>query len=123
MKDAFVNVCDLNTYLERINQMGCEIMPPDNLKKMIEGAVEFAARYGIEPHKDFQSAFRYLHDVNSENSEECIASYKYGLNGMPHFIRGPYDSNAMCENVIQTLKETAGIGNFTYDLDSVNLYR
>lgn len=110
IKDSFVNTAKRATFNEMMaRQADSRPISPEDAKKLIEGAVAFAASCGFEPHPDFNKAMRYLDDVDSLHS---TAVFEYGKNGKPLFIADPNDSPETCKSIIDTLETTLGDGNF-----------
>ena len=79
---------------------------PELAHQMIYGAIDYAAKYGFSPQKDFELT-QYLLAPRGELAE----SYKltFGQDGKPMFVAGPYDD---AKAIIKQLEQTAGPGNF-----------
>jgi hypothetical protein len=84
----------------------CEYTLAHNI---IYGAIAFAEEYGFEPHKDFSIA-RFILEEDDERVE--LMELEFGLDGKPFYIYGPDDDDAKINRVVNTLKRTAGEGNF-----------
>ena len=100
----------LNTFHKRLPQMvgtpqRCE---PSLAHQLIYGAINYAQRWGFQPHPDFKAASQILEPRGSLPEKHDI---EYGHGGKPLFIPGPYDNSRW---VINKLAETAGEGNFEY---------
>jgi hypothetical protein len=81
---------------------------PELANQMIYGAIEYAAKYGFSPQKDFELT-QYLLAPRGELAEPYKLTF--GQDGKPLFVAGPYDdANA----IIKQLEQTAGPGNFDY---------
>jgi hypothetical protein len=99
-----------STFHKRLPQMvgtpeRCE---PSLAHQLIYGAINYAQRWGFQPHADFKAASQILEPRGSLPEKHDI---EYGNDGKPFFIAGPYDNSRW---VINKLVETAGEGNFDY---------
>ena len=88
---------------------------PEDAKKLIEDAVEYATKLGFKPHKDFKKAFRIFDNVDSSLSTQ---EYTFGKNGKPCFIAGPFDSPQKCKLILDTLKKNLGEGEYNFVMPS-----
>jgi hypothetical protein len=81
--------------------------------EIIYGALEFARKYGFEPHPDFT---RLNADQVLDPPEAYPRTHKveFGQDGKPLFISGPYDDERKIQRILQTLERNAGEGNFHY---------
>lgn len=80
-------------------------IPLELAQHLVLGAVEFARRLGLEPHRDFKRARFVL------GSWEGPSAITFGMAGMPHYINGPYEDP---QRVLATLERTVGRGGFHY---------
>jgi hypothetical protein len=91
--------------------------------EIIYGGIEYASHFGFQPHHDFaaQMCDKVLDPPEAHPHENKV---KFGKNGKPFFVAGPYDDESRIRSVIDTLARTAGSGNFNYlvDLDSSDFY-
>jgi hypothetical protein len=83
----------------------CEV---DYAHQLIYGSIEYARRYGFEPHPDFKQAGLVLDPPDAHPRRHYI---EFGREGKPFFVSGPNDKPRW---VINTLMRTAGEGNFDY---------
>ena len=85
----------------------------DFAHEAIYGAIEYAQNLGFEPHPDFKAllADQILDppDVYPRTNQ-----IKFGKDGKPCFVSGPYDDERKCLFVANKLLETCGEGNFDY---------
>lgn len=91
VKDVFCQVLprstyDSNVYMKLFDGHSVLHLEPAAAKKLIEGAVRYAADLGIAPHPDYAKGKLILADVDSSQSD---ATFEYGHNGRPLFIPGP----------------------------------
>ena len=77
----------------------------DVASRLVWGAVDYARRLGFEPHRDFAAAAGHL-GVRLDG-----AGLRFGRDGQPFYIGGPYDNTA---RILRTLKATVGTGNFHF---------
>jgi hypothetical protein len=76
--------------------------------EMVYGAIDFARRYGFEPHPDFELASMVLDPPGIHPFKHDL---EFGKDGKPLFVAGPYDD---AEAIVKKLTRTAGEGNFNY---------
>jgi hypothetical protein len=82
--------------------------PPDLAHEIIYGAIEFARKYGFEPHPDFSDARQVLDPPEMHSSRQRV---EFGRGGKPFYIPGPYDN---VKAILEKLERTAGPGNYDY---------
>lgn len=82
----------------------------EQAQAVVFGAIDYARGLGLEPHSDFRRSRSHLGPQPDPSSETDI-KIQFGKDGMPHFIAGPYDD---ATNIMATLRETVGDGNFHY---------
>lgn len=75
---------------------------------VIYGAVDFAARFGFHPHRDFSLAQNVL---DERSTYEAMKDIEFGHEGKPLYVAGPYDDP---DRIIEQLDRTAGPGNYHY---------
>jgi len=118
VKDAFFHVCDETEYRERIlsrmtrNQ---KFVPMEGAcaRTLIEGAVEYARKLGIPPHKDYRLASKLLLNLNSA---DCSTEFEYGRDGKPLFVAGPNDGPGKCDRILELLRQKCGPDGYNYIL-------
>ena len=77
-------------------------------QQMIYSSIEYAARFGFTPQKDFDQ-LQYLLVPRGELPEPY--NITFGRGGKPFFVAGPNDNAAQ---IIKHLDQTAGPGNYNY---------
>ena len=82
--------------------------PVELAHQMIYASIEYAARFGFQPEKDFALS-QYLLAPPGELEEPYQLTF--GKNGRPFFVAGPHDDAA---RIIKQLDKTAGPGNYDY---------
>ncbi len=76
---------------------------------IIFGAVDYAAKLGFNPHPDFESVKAHLGQPLDD-----LPALEFGREGKPFYMNGPYDRPS---EILATLQETVGEGNFDYVLE------
>jgi len=76
---------------------------------IIYGGIAFAGDYEFKPHKDF-AVTQFILEEDTEDVE--LIDIDFGLNGLPCFMRGPYDDNVKVRNIEANLARIAGPGNY-----------
>ncbi|MEP7198528.1 MAG: hypothetical protein ABI874_01810 [Chloroflexota bacterium] len=82
--------------------------PPDLAHEIIYGAIEYAARFGFKPQRDFRWS-QYI--LEPADHFARVHNVQFGKDGKPFFINGPYDN---AEAIVRQLERTAGPGNYDY---------
>jgi hypothetical protein len=85
-----------------------EECPVELAHQMIYASIEYAARFGFQPEKDFALS-QYLLAPRGELEEPYELTF--GKNGKPLFIAGPHDNVA---RILKQLEKTAGPGNYDF---------
>ncbi len=80
----------------------------DLAHEIIYGGIEFAARYGFRPHRDF-ALCQYV--LDPPEAHPRTGAVEFGRNGRPLYIAGPHDDAAA---IVRQLERTAGPGNYDY---------
>ena len=83
-----------------------EECPVELAHQMIYASIEYAARFGFQPEKDFALS-QYLLVPRGELEEPYQLTF--GKNGKPFFIAGPHDNSA---RILKQLEKTVGPGNY-----------
>lgn len=115
VKDVIVNANFPHKRFERSLPKLCMYEPEEIsvelAHEIVYGALEFAHKYGLEPHPDFT---RLHADQVLDPPEMHPRSHKieFGKDGKPFYVAGPYDDERKINRILQTLERTAGEGNF-----------
>lgn len=80
----------------------------EQAQSVIYGAVDYAKRLGIDPHRDFAKAKSAL-GPRLEN----LIRHEFGKNGKPYYFASPYDNP---EEIIAKLQASVGKGKFDYTI-------
>lgn len=118
VKDAFLiddsSESELRELLrDRLPEDFRERLHPACAKKMIEGAVAYAASLGIDPARDFRKAKRVLTGLDIA---DCPETFTYGRDGKPFYCEGPDDTPERTERVLALLEKRLGPDGFDYEL-------
>lgn len=81
---------------------------PELAHEIVYGGIEYAARFGFKPQRDFRDS-QYVLDPPAMHLRS--GKVTFGKDGKPLFISGPYDN---VEAIVRQLMRTAGEGNFDY---------
>ena len=112
IKDAFADVNVPRTSLRGILRRAFrgEEEPCDAAfaHQLIYGAIEYARKYGFEPHKDFYrlGADKILDPPGTHTTPKYDIHFG-GEDGQPVFVAGPYDDDRFIQKVLDTLERTA----------------
>ncbi len=115
VKDAFARLAT-PTELDRIvsgvgANEGMEKCAPSRARKLVEGAIQYAASLGFAPHPDYRKVVPLWGDIDAS---ECDEEFEFGRDGRPLYISGPHDSPARQSSIMAQLTEAVGEGNFHY---------
>ncbi|MCC3420435.1 MAG: DNA-binding response regulator [Microcoleus sp. PH2017_01_SCD_O_A] len=77
----------------------------EQAQALVWGAIAYAKKLGFKPHRDFEESKAHLGEPTSE------ISLKFGRDGKPYYIEGPYDNTT---KIINTLRNSVGDGNFDF---------
>jgi hypothetical protein len=88
-----------------------EPIAPQAARNLVEGAVEYAQRWGLAPHHDYRVANRIFAGIDSASSD---GQFSYGKDGKPFYVSGPRDTPAKSRRIVAALKRACGPGGFDY---------
>jgi hypothetical protein len=127
IKDAYANA-DFSEakFMRELPRMCSNAPEPCSVElahEIIYGGLEYAQRYGFQPHRDF-TAQMCDQVLDPPDAHARTNKVKFGKKGKPFFISGPYDDERRSKFVIDTLLRTAGDGNFDFvaSLDPMGLF-
>jgi hypothetical protein len=81
---------------------------PELAHQIIYQAIDYAARFGFRPDKDFRDSRRVL-EPRGRLAEDV--EIEFGVDGKPYFVAGPYDR---VDAIIRKLERTAGRDNYYF---------
>jgi hypothetical protein len=115
VKDAFGGVTTRaqyqDVYDKVVERCAMAELEPPAVRKLVEGAVEYARRLGLPPHPNYGKLKAIFAGIDPN---ECPKEFTYGCDGKPLFVSGPHDSTERCRQIIATLNRTCGPGNYDY---------
>jgi hypothetical protein len=76
---------------------------------IVFGGIDYAAKLGFQPHRDFNNSRAHLGEWSGE------PKLTFGKNGKPFYINGPYDNP---QKILKTLQKNVGVNNFDYLIGS-----
>jgi hypothetical protein len=80
----------------------------EQTQSIVFGAVDYATKLGIEPHKDFAPSQPYL-----GIRPAALLLIEFGKDGKPFYVNGPYDNP---DKILAKLNQSVGEGNYDYML-------
>ncbi len=116
VKDAFFTQWteeELQDHLESSLDGGYAVRDGAWGRKFVESAVAYAKSLGFAPHRDHKKAARVFGGVRAA---DCDEEFTFGCGGKPMYIRGPHDSDAMAQRILNTLRSRFGDDGFDYIL-------
>jgi hypothetical protein len=118
VKNAMVGIASRFHYESNIrNKMAqqCDLrkISPATARRFVEDAVEYAGKLGFAPHPDYARARLLFGSIDPAEATETL---KYGMNGKPMFIQGPYDTPARTARILRTLGQTPDPNDSSFEL-------
>jgi len=118
VKNALFTIADDQKYqtvirprLTESHEAEFENLHPACTRKLIEGAVAYAADLGFKAHPDYKKYKGIFGDIDRT---VCPEKYTYGKDGKPCYINGPNETPSQSERIISQLEKKCGPGNFEY---------
>jgi len=84
-------------------------LDPSAARKLVDGAVAYARRFGFAPHPDYHKAYPLFGDIDAG---ACTKELEFGKDGKPFFIGGPNDGVKRCAEITRMLERSCGVGGF-----------
>ena len=78
----------------------------EQAQSIIFGAVDYAARFELKPHRDFECS-----QLQLGVRPETLVEIEFGRDGKPFYMSGPYDNP---NKILEKLQKHAGEGNFHF---------
>jgi hypothetical protein len=118
VKNVNADIMGRPTYIREYRKKLIQTSPARNIapaeaRKFLESAVAYARGIGFEPYPEYDGAMLLFGDINPLESD---AQFTFGQNGKPLFIAGPYDSPSRCQQIVDTLTTTCGLGQFHFTM-------
>jgi hypothetical protein len=82
----------------------------EQAQAIVFGAVDYAAKLGLEPHADFTTSKPHL-----GLRPDALIPIEFGKDGKPYYINGPFDNP---DKILAKLQQAVGKGNYHYMLGS-----
>jgi hypothetical protein len=115
VKNAMSDITGRYTYetsfLPKMREYICRELSAAAARKLVEGAVNYAAGLGLSPHADYHTARQLFGDIDVNI---CAEEFTFGKDGKPLFVAGPYDSTERCRQIVNTLAASVGEDGFDY---------
>jgi hypothetical protein len=116
VKDLFLNILPRATYDSKIydhllQQGPVQHIKPECARKLVEGAVAYAAALELPPHPDYRVGKLIFGDISAA---ACPQDFVFGKDGKPFFVAGPHDHAARCYEILRTLDRVCGPDGFHY---------
>jgi hypothetical protein len=84
---------------------------PSYARKLLRDLAAWSQSIGFPPHRDFAAVERMFGDVRADASD---AVFRFGRDGKPVYIPGPYDSDPLIQRRIQHLQKYLGDDGFGF---------
>ncbi len=78
----------------------------EQAQSVIWGAIDYAAQFDLQPHRDFERTQPQLGD-----RPKTLIDMEFGRDGKPFYMSGPYDNP---HKILEKLQKHAGEGNFHF---------
>ncbi len=115
VKNALADVRNRSDYerrfVERIQGQNPQEIDLAKARKIVNDAVDYARSIGFSPHDDYHRAVLIFGD---EDGSSCEENFEFGKDGAPHYMSGPNDSEERIQQIIHTLNQTCGEGNYHF---------
>jgi hypothetical protein len=119
VKNAFFKVVSKEVYhntimprlVETHEGQHFENTHPSCMRKLIEGAVDYAGDLGFSPHPDYKKVKAIFGDIDAG---ACPVKYVFGQEGMPMYIQGPNESITQAKKIVDQLAKRCGEGKYHY---------
>jgi hypothetical protein len=85
---------------------------PSYARKLLRDLAAWSQSIGFAPHRDFAAAERMFGDVSAEASD---AVFRFGRDGKPVYIPGPYDTAPLIRRRIEHLQKYLGDDGFGFE--------
>ena len=92
-------------------ETGSEACSPELAYQMIYEAIDYAAKFGFTPHKDFELAQYLLVPRGEFHAPYTLQFGQKEKKGKPLYVAGPRDNVA---EILQQLERAAGPGKYDY---------
>jgi hypothetical protein len=115
VKNAFYRIVSAESYALHLAELGehgrLDPVHPSCLRKLVEGAAEYARDLGFAPHPDYARAAKLFGNIDPA---ACPVTYTYGKDGKPLYISGPRETPAQSRRILDTLARRLGSEGFHF---------
>ncbi len=119
VKDALGKTCSATQMADILDDLRLrdpiESVEPGVALGYIEAAIAYAQSLGFPPHSDYRKVAPIWGDIQATEVPE---KYKFGRDGRPAYIPGPYDDHTRQMLIINTLSKKVGVKNFDFVVSS-----
>jgi hypothetical protein len=85
---------------------------PGYARKLLRDLAAWSQSIGLAPHRDFAAVERIFGDVSADASD---AVFRFGRDGKPVYIPGPYDTAPLIQRRIEQLQKHLGDDGFGFE--------
>jgi hypothetical protein len=122
VKDVVGKTCSATQLADIIEDLRLrdpiEAVEPGVARGYVEAAIAYAQSLGFAPHSDYRKVAPLWGDIQATEVPE---KYKFGRNGRPAYIAGPYDDQSRQMLIINTLTRKVGAKNYDYVVSNGSL--
>jgi hypothetical protein len=86
---------------------------PGYARKLLRDLAAWSQSIGFAPHRDFATVERMFGNVSADASD---AGFRFGRDGKPVYIPGPYDTAPLIQRRIQQLRKYLGDDGFGFEM-------
>lgn len=114
VKDCFAKFVYPSQYqdmLEGMTARGMDYVRIDapSARRLVEDAVEFAARYDLKPHPDYRTAKLIFGDIDASAGQQLV---EMGRDGKAFYVSGPFESERDSMEILRKLGAVGGQDGF-----------
>jgi hypothetical protein len=99
---------ELASYMEATGSQMVSISPSD-ARKLLRDLAAWSHTIGFPPHRDFAAVEHLFGDASADESE---ADFRFGCDGKPLYIPGPFDSPSLIRRRLGQLQKHLGEDGF-----------
>ena len=116
VKDCFAQFVSPSKYQEMRDGMiergmGFTRIDAPSARRLVEDAVEFAARYDFKPHPDYRTAKLVFGDIDASAGKQLV---EMGRDGKPFYVSGPFESERDSMEILRKLGAASGQSRFDH---------
>lgn len=115
VKDAYaasVSKSEMEEYVDRLDDGDLIDSDPDTVLSLIQQSIDYARGNGFPPPSQVAKLLPIFGDADPTTCEESFAFG--GQEGLPTYIRGPFESSQRAAEICHTLEKTVGVGNYHF---------